>query len=67
MIYENDGHEVQEESLFHGTSKAVLEAICKKGFDWRLSGKHGTVYGQGMINHITRKLTFRSRAICTTN
>ena len=40
---------VAERSLFHGTSSSAVEAICRKGFDWRLCGKHGTLYGQGII------------------
>ncbi|XP_071100391.1 uncharacterized protein [Haliotis cracherodii] len=47
MIHENDGHQVDERQLFHGTNSSVIEAICKKGFDWRVCGKHGCVYGQG--------------------
>ncbi|XP_069132482.1 serine-rich adhesin for platelets-like isoform X1 [Argopecten irradians] len=47
MIIENDGLDVQENSLFHGTTSSVLDAICKKGFDWRVCGKNATVYGQG--------------------
>ncbi|XP_046572660.1 uncharacterized protein LOC124280722 [Haliotis rubra] len=47
MIHENDGHQVDERQLFHGTNSSVIEAICKKGFDWRVCGKHGSVYGQG--------------------
>ncbi|XP_053385275.1 uncharacterized protein LOC123535900 [Mercenaria mercenaria] len=38
---------VVEGQLFHGTSSSAVEAICRKGFDWRLCGKHGTLYGQG--------------------
>ncbi|XP_053385129.1 uncharacterized protein LOC128550319 isoform X3 [Mercenaria mercenaria] len=38
---------INEKRLFHGTHADVIEAICKEGFDWRLCGKHGTVYGQG--------------------
>ncbi|OWF36366.1 uncharacterized protein LOC110441771 [Mizuhopecten yessoensis] len=47
MIIENDGLDIQENSLFHGTTSSVLDAICKKGFDWRVCGKNATVYGQG--------------------
>ncbi|KAI0241416.1 hypothetical protein LSAT2_027767 [Lamellibrachia satsuma] len=36
-----------ETYLFHGTSKTVVEAICKNNFDWRLCGRHGTAYGKG--------------------
>ncbi|XP_029187554.2 uncharacterized protein LOC114954996 isoform X2 [Acropora millepora] len=38
---------VDERSLFHGTTPDVVEAICKRNFDWRLSGKHATRFGQG--------------------
>ena len=34
------------------TNSSVVEAICKKGFDWRVCGKHGTMYGQGKF-HVT--------------
>ncbi|XP_061178108.1 uncharacterized protein LOC133186799 [Saccostrea echinata] len=47
MIHENDGLAVAEKHLFHGTDATVLSAICKKGFDWRMCGKNGTVYGYG--------------------
>lgn len=48
MLQENQGYGgVAEEQLFHGTSLSVVEAICRKGFDWRVCGKHGTLYGQG--------------------
>lgn len=38
---------INEKRLFHGTHRDVIEAICREGFDWRLCGKHGVVYGQG--------------------
>mgnify|MGYP000261862672 CR=1 FL=1 len=38
---------VDERSLFHGTTPDVVEAICKRNFDWRLSGKHATRFGEG--------------------
>ncbi|XP_059150711.1 uncharacterized protein LOC131937362 isoform X2 [Physella acuta] len=47
MVQENDGMDVTERQLYHGTHRSTLEAIARKGFDWRLSGKHGTVYGCG--------------------
>lgn len=47
MVQENDGLNVEERQLFHGTKSKVVEPICRKGFDWRLCGKHGTVYGHG--------------------
>ena len=34
--------------LFHGTKREHIEAICRQGFDWRLSGStSGTTYGRG--------------------
>ncbi|KAH9518840.1 hypothetical protein Btru_006378 [Bulinus truncatus] len=47
MVQENNGMVVTEKQLFHGTHRTYVEAIARKGFDWRLSGKHGTVYGCG--------------------
>ena len=38
---------VDERSLFHGTTPGVVEAICKRNFDWRYSGKHATRFGEG--------------------
>ena len=37
----------KEKRLFHGTSPGSVEAICKENFDWRLSGKNATVFGDG--------------------
>ena len=37
--------EVRE--LFHGSDANAMKAICQQGFDWRLSGVHGTAYGKG--------------------
>ncbi|KAM4747510.1 protein mono-ADP-ribosyltransferase TIPARP-like [Rhinophrynus dorsalis] len=36
-----------ERHLFHGTDHSLVEAICSQNFDPRVSGKHGTSYGQG--------------------
>ncbi|KAL4224782.1 Zinc finger CCCH-type antiviral [Mactra antiquata] len=48
MIRDSEGfRSVLEGKLFHGTSTSTVDAICRKGFDWRLCGKHGTMYGQG--------------------
>ncbi|XP_052799938.1 uncharacterized protein LOC128231320 [Mya arenaria] len=48
MVRDNEGFEsVVEGNLFHGTNLNVVEAISRKGFDWRVCGKHGTMYGQG--------------------
>lgn len=38
---------VDERTLFHGTTPDAVEAICKRNFDWRLSGKHATRFGRG--------------------
>ena len=37
----------EERQLFHGTSSETVKAICQQGFDWRVCGKHGTLYGNG--------------------
>ncbi|KAK7099592.1 uncharacterized protein [Littorina saxatilis] len=47
MIQENDKMAVKEYQLFHGTKGNTVEAICRRGFDWRFCGKHGTAYGHG--------------------
>ncbi|KAL3861814.1 hypothetical protein ACJMK2_007832 [Sinanodonta woodiana] len=40
--------EVDERSLFHGTdSLNTVRGICTNSFDFRVCGKHGTVYGKG--------------------
>ncbi|KAK2141009.1 hypothetical protein LSH36_1185g00068 [Paralvinella palmiformis] len=37
-----------EKSLFHGVSnQEIVRCICREGFDWRVCGKHGTLYGNG--------------------
>ncbi|KAJ6660025.1 hypothetical protein lerEdw1_018223 [Lerista edwardsae] len=43
----NGGKDVDERSLFHGTSKSHVDAICQQNFDWRICGVHGTAYGKG--------------------
>lgn len=43
----DNGKQILEKNLFHGTQKNVVEAICRTNFDWRLCGSHGTMYGQG--------------------
>ena len=40
---------INEKRLFHGTSPAAINAICKEGLDWRLHGKNGTAFGQGKL------------------
>ncbi|XP_064599714.1 uncharacterized protein LOC135466239 isoform X2 [Liolophura sinensis] len=47
MSQDHEGEMVEEKLLFHGTNDDAVDAICKSGFDWRLCGKHGTMYGQG--------------------
>ncbi|KAL5006405.1 hypothetical protein ScPMuIL_015211 [Solemya velum] len=47
MVQDSDGHAVDERELFHGTNSSVVDAICRRGFDWRVSGKNGTSFGQG--------------------
>ena len=36
-----------QKKLFHGTRPEIVDNICKENFDWRLSGKNATRYGQG--------------------
>ena len=54
---------VYEELLFHGTQATVVDSISRFNFDWRVSGKHGTAYGDGdyfrigLINRNRRKLS----------
>lgn len=43
-----DGLNENEKTLFHGTdSFETCKGICTNNFDFRLSGKNGTVYGEG--------------------
>ncbi|KAJ8320143.1 hypothetical protein KUTeg_001730 [Tegillarca granosa] len=43
-----DGSNENEKTLFHGTdSFNTCKGICTNNFDFRLSGKNGTVYGEG--------------------
>ncbi|KAK3583834.1 hypothetical protein CHS0354_022879 [Potamilus streckersoni] len=40
--------EVDERNLFHGTDTLdTVQGICTNNFDFRVCGKHGTVYGKG--------------------
>ncbi|XP_069618964.1 protein mono-ADP-ribosyltransferase PARP12-like isoform X2 [Ranitomeya imitator] len=43
----NQGGDVKEMQLFHGTDSTHIDAICDQNFDWRICGTHGTVHGQG--------------------
>uniref|UniRef100_A0A8C5MGU8 Poly [ADP-ribose] polymerase n=1 Tax=Leptobrachium leishanense TaxID=445787 RepID=A0A8C5MGU8_9ANUR len=36
-----------ERQLFHGTDPTLVEVICRQNFDPRVSGRNGTVYGDG--------------------
>jgi len=38
---------MNERKLFHGTSANAVAGICEDGFDWRVCGKNGTLYGEG--------------------
>lgn len=49
MKERNGGKPVNEEYLFHGTDKSLIEAICEQNFDWRMCGVHGTAYGKGTV------------------
>ncbi|XP_041110274.1 protein mono-ADP-ribosyltransferase PARP11-like isoform X2 [Polyodon spathula] len=42
----NQGAEIEEKMVFHGTSHENIEAICTNNFDCRLNGSHGTVFGK---------------------
>ena len=48
MLQENGADNLNENHLFHGTSRKVVDAICTSNFDFRICGLHGTVYGEGM-------------------
>ncbi|CAJ0949833.1 unnamed protein product, partial [Ranitomeya imitator] len=43
----NQGQDVKEMQLFHGTDSTHIDDICDQNFDWRICGTHGIVYGQG--------------------
>ncbi|KAF3859114.1 hypothetical protein F7725_021513 [Dissostichus mawsoni] len=43
----NNGHNVTEKKLFHGTKSEYVAVICHKNFDWRVCGVNGTAFGQG--------------------
>ena len=58
MKNNNQGNDVTEKQLFHGTDSKFIEAICLNNFDWRICGTHGTVYGQGELSvHCDQKLS----------
>ncbi|KAL7638080.1 UNVERIFIED_CONTAM: hypothetical protein RMT77_011705 [Armadillidium vulgare] len=44
----NNTTSLNEQYLFHGTSKSVIDKICEQNLDWRLYGTNvGNVYGKG--------------------
>ena len=45
MVKENGGIKIEEMNLFHGTKREYLEAIIRKGVDFRVNTRH--VYGKG--------------------
>ncbi|XP_055494354.1 protein mono-ADP-ribosyltransferase PARP12-like [Leucoraja erinacea] len=47
MKKNNNGKDVVEKQLFHGTNPSIIDAICQQNFDWRICGTHGTSYGKG--------------------
>ncbi|XP_030211538.1 protein mono-ADP-ribosyltransferase PARP12-like [Gadus morhua] len=47
MKKRNEGRNVAERKLFHGTDPKFINAICCSNFDWRICGTHGTSYGKG--------------------
>ncbi|XP_026166882.1 protein mono-ADP-ribosyltransferase PARP12 isoform X2 [Mastacembelus armatus] len=47
MQKRNGGKQVDQQYLFHGTDKSLIDAICEQNFDWRMCGVHGTAYGKG--------------------
>ncbi|XP_078259729.1 protein mono-ADP-ribosyltransferase PARP12-like [Rhinoraja longicauda] len=47
MKKKNNGKDVVEKQLFHGTNTSTIDAICQQNFDWRICGAHGTAYGKG--------------------
>uniref|UniRef100_A0A8C3AUB6 Si:ch73-252i11.1 n=1 Tax=Cyclopterus lumpus TaxID=8103 RepID=A0A8C3AUB6_CYCLU len=47
MKSNNQGRNVTEKQLFHGTDSKYVDVICKTNFDWRVCGVNGTVFGQG--------------------
>jgi len=47
LVKELGEESINEMKLFHGTAQEAVEGICKDGFDWRVCGKNGTVYGHG--------------------
>ena len=53
MKKRNEGRNVAERKLFHGTDPKFINAICCSNFDWRICGTHGTSYGKGKLTATT--------------
>ncbi|XP_043943177.1 protein mono-ADP-ribosyltransferase PARP12-like [Protopterus annectens] len=47
QMKKNNGRDVDERLLFHGTDDSIVGAICHQNFDWRICGANGTAYGKG--------------------
>ncbi|XP_041367209.1 uncharacterized protein LOC121381882 [Gigantopelta aegis] len=47
MLDDFGAQKLNEQLLFHGSNAETVNAICKEGFDWRLCGRHGTMFGKG--------------------
>ncbi|KAK9517447.1 hypothetical protein VZT92_023982 [Zoarces viviparus] len=47
MKNSNNGRNVTEKLLFHGTDSKYVDVICYTNFDWRVCGVNGTVFGEG--------------------
>ncbi|XP_033882098.1 protein mono-ADP-ribosyltransferase PARP12-like isoform X1 [Acipenser ruthenus] len=64
MKKKNGGKDVDEQLLFHGTQKSLVDAICSQNFDWRICGVHGTAYGKG--SYFARDASYsHSYTMCT--
>ncbi|XP_068459100.1 protein mono-ADP-ribosyltransferase PARP12 [Clinocottus analis] len=59
MKERNRAKSVNEQYLFHGTEKSLIEAICEQNFDWRMCGVHGTAYGKG--SYFARDASYSDR------
>lgn len=47
-LYKGDAAAINEQYLFHGTSRDVVDHICEDNLDWKLWGTNvGHLYGQG--------------------
>lgn len=50
----------REEILFHGTPDLdTVRCICSQGFDMRVCGRHGTMYGEGV--YFAQKASYSSQ------